>query len=105
MLKFSKMFHGDFKRQIMKQPWTKKQKFRFWTKRPANKNNNNNNNNEKPLLDLALRAGKNGDHCALLLLRKNFCESFLMAILRRIFSFPEVKPTKSEHCQNPKPAR
>ena len=53
MLKFSKMFHGDFKRQIMKQPWTKKQKFRFWTKRPAK-----NNTNETPSLDLALRAGK-----------------------------------------------
>ena len=42
---------------------------------------------------------------ALLLLQKNFCESFLMAILRHIFSFPEVKLTKSEHCQNPKPAK
>ena len=52
MLKFSKMFHGDFKRQIMKQPWTKKQKFRFWTKCRAN------NNNEILSLDLALRAGK-----------------------------------------------
>ena len=55
MLTFSKMFHGDFKRQIMKQPWTKKQKFRFWTKRPAK---NNDNTNETPSLDLALRAGK-----------------------------------------------
>ena len=54
MLKFSKMFRGDFKRQIMKQPWTKKQKFRFWTKRRAK-----NKNNETPSLDLALRAGKN----------------------------------------------
>ena len=54
MLTFSKMFHGDFKRQIMKQPWTKKQKFRFWTKRRAK----NNKNNEKPSLDLALRAAK-----------------------------------------------
>ena len=59
MLKFSKMFHGDFKRQIMKQPWTKKQKFCFWTKRPA-KNKNKNNTNETPSLDLALRAGKKG---------------------------------------------
>ena len=58
MLTFSKMFHGDFKRQIMKQPWTKKQKFCFWTKRPA-KNKNKNNTNETPSLDLALRAGKN----------------------------------------------
>ena len=57
MLTFSKMFHGDFKRQIMKQPWTKKQKFCFWTKRPA-KNKNKNNTNETPSLDLALRAGK-----------------------------------------------
>ena len=56
MLKFSKMFHGDFKRQMMKQPWTKKkQKFRFWTKRRAK----NNNKNETPSHDLALRAGKN----------------------------------------------
>ena len=53
MLKFSKMFHGDFKRQIM--TWTKKQKFCFWTKRPAK---NKNNTNETPSLDLALRAGK-----------------------------------------------
>ena len=29
MLKFSKMFHGDFKRQIMKQPGTKKTKVPF----------------------------------------------------------------------------
>ena len=56
MLKFSKMFRGDFKRQIMKQTWTKKPFFRFWTKRPAN---NKKNNNETPSLDLALRAGKN----------------------------------------------
>ena len=26
MLTVSKMFHGDFKRQIMKQPWTKETK-------------------------------------------------------------------------------
>ena len=56
IIKFSKMFLGDFKRQIMKQPLTKKQKFRFWTKRRAK--NKNNNNNETPSLDLALRAGK-----------------------------------------------
>ena len=47
MLKFSKVFHGDFKRQIMKQPLTKKQKFRFWTKRRAN------NINAKPTYDSA----------------------------------------------------
>ena len=35
----------------------KNQKFRFWTKRPAN--NKKKNNNETPSLDLALRAGKN----------------------------------------------
>ena len=29
MLKFSKMFRGDFKRQIMKQPGTKKPKVPF----------------------------------------------------------------------------
>ena len=29
MLKFSKMFRGDFKRQIMKQPWTQKPKVPF----------------------------------------------------------------------------
>ena len=29
MLKFSKVFHGDFKRQIMKQPGTKKPKVPF----------------------------------------------------------------------------
>ena len=57
MLKFSKMFHGDFKRQIMKQPRTKKTKVPFWTKRLAK---NNNNTHETPSLDLALRAGKNG---------------------------------------------
>ena len=30
MLKFSKMFPGDFKRQIMKQPWTKETKAPFF---------------------------------------------------------------------------
>ena len=47
IIKFSKMFLGDFKRQIMKQPLTKKQKFRFWTKRRAN------NINAKSTYDLA----------------------------------------------------
>ena len=69
MLKFSKMFHGDFKRQIMKQPWTKETKVpkrRRRTKRRAK-----NNNNETPSLDLALRAGKNSEfwrQCASFLL-------------------------------------